>query len=282
MEKKFSAHQSQLPPARQGALRRHWLVGAACLTLAFMPVAQTAQAVAQGAGGPGPCKINGALVDPPLPPGVPSRWTFIANFDHPNSATNVVTCLVTKTPAGTTYDVGRHCTVVATNHPNRRRFGGGTARFDGEAYLECTINPTPLPLSPPNVWVNARLSVPTNLTTTTSTLVDSQDINFNVHNDPTCVWTLNSRYDDFDFAHQTTSNCVSFVSIESHLLNGPAMEGRHRVTTMSATNFYGPAQEVGGFTFSPVFAFRIALPGEIYTLDWLLIDPDSVKCCGQV
>ncbi len=258
------------------------VAGLACLALVFALGNNEVWAAGQAQGGPGPCKVNGVLVDPPLPAGVAQRWLFIANFDHPNSATNVVTCLVIKSTAGTTYDVGRHCTVVATNKPNKKRFGGGTARFDGDAHLECVINPTPQPLDPPNVWVSARLSVPTVVQAATSTLVDSDDINFNVRNDPTCTWTLNSRYDAFDFAHQTVSTCASFVSIESHLLNGPNMEGRHRVTRMSGTDFYGPVEEVGAFAFSPVFAFRIALPGEIYTLDYLLIDPDSVKCCGPV
>ena len=132
------------------------VAGLACLALVCALGQSSAWAAEQTVGhaqsGPGACKVNGVLVDPPLPSGVASRWTFIANFDHPNSATNVVTCLVVKTPAGTTYDVGRHCTVIATNNPNKKRFGGGTARFDGDAYLECVVNPTPQPLGPPNVW----------------------------------------------------------------------------------------------------------------------------------
>lgn len=266
---------------------RAHIAGLASLALIFALGGNDAWAAEQAQSGPGPCRINGVLVDPPLPSGVPSRWLFIANFDHPNSATNVVTCLVFKDATGTTYDVGtHHCIVVAASNPNKKRFGGGTARFDGGAHLECAINPTPPPLDPPNVWVNARLRVPTTMQQAKATLVDSQDIAFSVQNDPTCAWTLNSRYDDFDFAHATVSTCASFVSIESELTNGDGknilMRGRHRVTTPSGTTFYGPAEEAGGFSFEPIFAFRIALPGEIYTLDWLIIDPDSVKCCGGI
>jgi hypothetical protein len=232
---------------------------------------------------PGPCKVNGVLVDPPLPPGVAQRWLFIANFDHPKSATDTVTCLVIKTATGTTYDVGtHHCTVVATSNPSRRRFGSGVARFDGDAYLQCTINPTPPPLDPPNVWVYARVNIPTALTTTTNTLVTSDDIDFNVQSDPTCAWTLNSRYDAFAFSHATTGTCGSFASIESHLLNGANGEGRHRVTIPSGTTFYGPTAGNVSFAFSPVFSFRIGAQGETFTLDYVIIDPDSVKCCSGI
>lgn len=272
---------------------RAHIAGLASLALIFAQGASGANsawaaehAVGRTQSGPGPCKINGVLVDPPLPSGVPSRWLFLANFDYPNSATNVVTCLVFKDANGTTYDVvTHHCTLVAASNPNKKRFGGA-ARFDGGAHPECTINPTPPPLDPPNVWVAARVNVPTTAQQATVTLVDSEDIAFNVRNDPTCARTLNSRYDNFDFAHATVSTCGSFASIESHLANGDgknvSMQGRHRVTTTSGTMFYGPSEESGRFSFEPVFAFKIALPGEIFTLDWLLIDPDSVKCCGGI
>ena len=96
------------------------------------------------------CKINGKLVVPIVDPTHTYGWSFVANFDHAPSATNVRTCLAERyfgLPA--TYTVANHCTVMNNIASPPVQFGNGSASFDGNAYLSCTI---PVPQSFPDVF----------------------------------------------------------------------------------------------------------------------------------
>jgi hypothetical protein len=213
------------------------------------------------------------LVNPIVPPGQSFTWMFVANFDHPKSATKSTGCLATRQSGQVTqYQVGDYCTVM--NNTANVKFGGGTAPFDGNAYLQCAIT-IPGNHAPPQFWTHARPNIPTTIQGATYTLISSSDITFTAQTDPLCVVTLSSQYDDIAFAHATLPACGSFVRVDSHLNQSiqPPL-GTHFVGGMA----FGPTQGSGSFALPANFSFQIGAAGQIFALDWLVLDPPG-GCC---
>jgi|GEM_PF-6981872 len=219
------------------------------------------------------CRVNGQLVVPVMTSGKGTAWVFVTNLDQPLSKTTVRGCMAVRTSSGTTYTPDNYCTVM--NNTANRQFGNGVAEFDGNAYLQCTI---PNPVEPaPQFWMHARANFSTTPNGTTFTMLNSAPMSFTVDTDAACLLKLNSRYNNMLFAHATVNQCGSFVEVHSNLIQSLSPpRGSHRI---GLNNFYGPTNLQGTFGLPANLSFTIGAVGQVYSLDWLVIDPPG-NCCN--
>lgn len=244
------------------------------------PAAALAPAKATPAqAGANACKADGKLIVPAVDANHTYGWSFVANFDHTASPAIVTTCLAERwystQPFDTKYTVMQHCQVENNVGVPQALFGNGLARFDGNAYLSCML---PVPETWPDLfWVRVRTSLPSASQGYTF-LSSAANISFTGQTDAVCGLTLNSVYKSFTFSHMASTVCGTSMVFGSRVMrNGQNMQtGAHRIDAV----FYGPVTGGGTLILPANFTFNIGAIGQVYALDWLVIDPTPSRCCS--
>ncbi len=268
--------RTQTPPVAR-------VVAAAALTAltVFAPVSGMRQADAAPWAqlAPSACHYDGVALLPKVDANHPYGWGFAANFDHAVSGSTVTTCLAERyygqAPWQTSYTVSTaHCAVVSNGGPVS--VGGGSASFNGNFRLACTLPVTGT--TPSLFWIKTRAALSAPSSSATFLSASGAGMSFAVSNDAACAVTLNSAYNSISFAHSASGACGAYTAYGSQLrrTGANALEGRHKIGPAT----YGPVSGGGAFSLPANFTFDIGAIGQSFTLDWLVIDPTPTRCCS--